>query len=169
MNNKLITGLLIVLLAGTIGYIASQRSGDDNKPAYTIDSKDTAAPATKDKTVDLSGQQLTAIPEDVLQQTDITSLNLSNNQLTSLPAEISQFKNLTTLNVENNRLETLPPEIGQLTKLKSADFGNNRLQSLPSELGDLVQIRQLNLSGYKGSSADVDQLKAKLTGTEVKT
>ncbi len=70
---------------------------------------------------------------------------------------------------KNNRLESLPAEIGQLKNLETADFGNNRLKTLPPQLGDLSGLKMLNLSGYNGPASDVDQIKAKLSGTEVKT
>ncbi|NDJ26227.1 leucine-rich repeat domain-containing protein, partial [Nostoc sp. B(2019)] len=44
-----------------------------------------------------------------------TILPLSNNQLSSLPPEISQLSNLTTLYLDNNQLSSLPPEISQLS------------------------------------------------------
>lgn len=171
MNNKLLTVLLAIILAGTIGYIASQKMAGEEDRSPTDNTTQTAEPEPSGEgdSVDLSGKQLTAIPTDILNRTDITSLNLSNNQLTSLPTGISKLKNLQTLNVENNRLESLPTEIGQLTKLTSLDLGNNRLKSLPPELGELTNLKTLNLSGYQGPSSDIDSLKAKLSNTQIKT
>jgi len=40
------------------------------------------------------------------------------NNLTELPAEIGQLSNLTDLSIMYNGLKSLPPEIGQLTNLE---------------------------------------------------
>jgi Leucine-rich repeat (LRR) protein len=163
-KSKLILGLIvIVLVAFGAGYFISH-----HHKAGPI-SQNNSTYVSKGKTVDLSGQQLTTLPESVLNQTDITNLNLSNNQLTSLPAGISKLTNLQILNVENNRLVTLPAEIGQLKKLQTADFSNNRLTSLPPQLGNLTQLKSLKLSGYKGSPRDIEQLKTMLPNTQIRS
>jgi internalin A len=159
-KNTVVTSLVvIILLAIGIGYLI----GHSNNSGSTSQNISTG------KTVDLSGQQLTILPESVLNQTDITSLNLSNNQLTTLPAGIGKLINLQVLNVENNRLVTLPGEIGQLKSLQTADFSNNRLTSLPTQLGSLTQLKSLNLSGYKASPSDIEQLRTMLPNTQIKS
>lgn len=44
-------------------------------------------------------------------QSQATSLNFSGNQLSSLPEEIGQLSNLRSLDLKNNQLSSLPPEI----------------------------------------------------------
>ena len=156
--------ILIVLVASGTGYHITRQNDNKTAPQNSNNTPDGTS-----KTLDLSGQQLTTIPESVLDQIDITSLNLSNNQLVTLPPGIGKMTNLKVLNVENNRLVTLPVEIGQLKNLTSADFSNNRLASLPPELGTLTQLKSLNLDGYKSSQSDIDELKVKLPNTEIRT
>jgi Leucine-rich repeat (LRR) protein len=86
-----------------------------------------------------------------------------------LPSSIGSMVNLEEFNVENNRLQSLPSEIGRLKNLKSANFSNNRLESLPAELGNLKNLKTLNLGDYKGSPSDIEQLKAKLPNTDIKS
>lgn len=162
-NKIIVTLVAIILVAVGVGYLFGHQNDIGSN------SQNSSTNAATNKTVDLSGQQLTTVPESVLNQTDITSLNLSNNQLTALPTGIGKLTNLQTLNVENNRLVSLPAEIGQLRQLKTADFSNNRLTSIPPELGNLTQLKLLNLTGYKGSLSDIDQLKTKLPNTEIKS
>jgi Leucine-rich repeat (LRR) protein len=168
MNRKaaIIPIVLLVLIAFGAGYLIH---GHGNKDQNNQTSQVTSTSVNNSKSLDLSGQQLTALAASVTNQTDLTSLNISNNQLTTLPPAIGNLANLEVLNVENNRLQTIPAEIGQLKHLVSADFSNNRLTSLPPELGSLTQLKTLNLAGYKGSSSDIDQLKTQLPNTDIKS
>jgi Leucine-rich repeat (LRR) protein len=63
---------------------------------------------------------------------------LGGNQLTVLPSEIGQLTNLDTLRLEGNQLTVLPPEIGQLASLRRLALDGNRLTTLPRELADLL-------------------------------
>ena len=58
-----------------------------------------AAARTGAKNLDLSGQDLTALPNEIGRLTNLASLNLSDNRLTALPPEIAQLTNLATLNL----------------------------------------------------------------------
>ncbi|MFM5896156.1 MAG: leucine-rich repeat domain-containing protein, partial [Dolichospermum sp.] len=62
---------------------------------------------------------------------EVTELDLSNNQISSLPREIGQLTNLQSLNIYNNQISSLPPEIGQLTNLQSLNIYNNQISSFP--------------------------------------
>lgn len=163
-NMAIVSVVAVVLIAFGVGYTLSKNA----KKTPSNSGSSVANTNVSGKYIDVSGQQLTALPASITSQADITSLNASNNQLTTLPAAINNLANLEVLNVENNRLVSLPPEIGSLSKLKSADFSNNRLESLPPELGNLTGLQSLNLDGYKGPSSDIDQLKAKLPNTVIK-
>ncbi len=52
--------------------------------------------------LDLSNQNLTKLPGEVLKYKNLKTLNLSNNQITELPAEIRFLKQLSTLILSNN-------------------------------------------------------------------
>ena len=54
-------------------------------------------------------------------------LNLSYNQLTALPPELGQLQNLTFLDLDHNQLTSLPPELGQLTNLTTLYLTENPL------------------------------------------
>jgi len=97
-------------------------------------------------TLDLSGLQLTSVPEEVWELTNLTILRLSENQLKSLPKEIERLTNLTTLYLYDNQLRSLPSEIGKLTNLTTLNLFNNQLVHLPKEIGFLTNLTFIHLS-----------------------
>ena len=103
--------------------------------------------AKKDKqsVLELSGLQLTSLPLELFELTNLSKLYLSNNQLTSLPPEISELKNLTDLYLDYNRLTSLPPEISELKNLTDLYLDYNRLTSLPPEISELKNLSKLYL------------------------
>lgn len=113
--------------------------------------------------LDMSGQNLTKVPNSVFSQTKLQSLDLSNNALTgALQAEIRNLQNLVTLDLSNNNFTGVPAEIGQLKNLETLDLSNNQLTGLPYELGNLSNLKVLNLSGNNYSTADLEIIRAKL-------
>jgi internalin A len=95
--------------------------------------------------LDLSRNQLTALPPEIAELTSLTTLNLWSNQLTALPPEIGKLTNLTTLNLWSNQLTALPSEIGELTNLTKLYLRDNQLTALPPEIGELTNLTELNL------------------------
>ncbi|MCI5159949.1 MAG: hypothetical protein D3906_16285, partial [Candidatus Electrothrix sp. AUS1_2] len=97
--------------------------------------------------LDLNNQELTKLPPELFQLSDLLSLHLIDNQLTSLPSEIGQLTNLLDLHLTANQLALLPPEIGQLINLRELDLNANQLASLPPELFALKNLTKLYLFG----------------------
>ncbi len=93
----------------------------------------------------LEHNSLSNLPPEIGQLTNLTELYLDINSLSNLPPEIGQLANLTALSLEHNSLSSLPPEIGQLTNLTRLHLGNNSLSSLPSEIGRLTNLSKLTL------------------------
>ena len=112
----------------------------------------------------LGNNQLSELPAEITQLTNLTSLYLGDNQLSDLPVEITKLTNLTTLFLEGNQLSDLPAEITQLTKLTSLYLGNNQLSELPVEITKLTNLNTLDLSHNQISQlpADITKL-TKLT------
>ncbi|WP_341526566.1 COR domain-containing protein [Nostoc sp. UHCC 0302] len=103
-------------------------------------------------TLDLNNNQLSSLPPEVCQLSNLTTLELNNNQLSSLPPEISQLSNLIWLDLDNNQLSSLPPEISQLSNLTGLDLGNNQLSSLPPKISQLSNLTTLFLHNNQLSS-----------------
>ena len=102
--------------------------------------------------LDLFGRELTALPAEFGQLTNLQSLDLGVNKLSSLPAEFGQLTNLQSLDLRGNQLSSLPAEFGQLTNLQSLDLHGNQLSSLPAEFGQLTNLQSLDLRGNQLSS-----------------
>ena len=62
----------------------------------------------------------------------------NDNELTALPPEIGNLTNLIELQVADNQLTSLPPEIGNLTNLTRLDLWDNKFTALPLEMQKLV-------------------------------
>ncbi len=105
-----------------------------------------AAAESKQPSLDLSSNQLTALPPEISKLTNLTELNLSGNQLTALPPEISKLMNITELRLSGNQLTALPPEISKLTNLTVLDLSRNQLTVLPPEISKLTNLTELRLS-----------------------
>ncbi len=102
---------------------------------------------TRAAELNLSFQDLTALPESVGQLTQLQYLHLTGNQLTTLPESIGRLKLLQRLYLSGNQLTTLPESIGQLKLLQRLDLSGNRLTTLPESIGQLTQLQRLYISG----------------------
>ena len=122
-------------------YLASS-----NGSPFTRRQLQNAAKATK---LDFRDRNLTDLPWEIGQFTNLRELDLSYNQLTSLPSEIGQLVNLKELNLYENKLDDLPPEIGRLVSLKVLNIHGNQLSTLPTEIGELANLVELYLGQNK--------------------
>lgn len=95
--------------------------------------------------LNLSRQNLVAIPEVITAFSRLKKLNLSNNKISFLPEKILKCNSLVDLNIANNHLTSLPKTIGSLDKLQKLNFNNNQLTFLPDSIGQISALEQLYL------------------------
>lgn len=95
--------------------------------------------------INLLGNQFRKFPLVLTKLTTLDEISLSSNQMTSVCAEIGQLKNLRILIMNNNHLQELPKEIGELTNLLYLEIGNNQLASLPEEIKYLTNLQELHI------------------------
>ena len=87
---------------------------------------------------------LTEFPLEILELADsLEILDLSGNQLSDLPEELSQLTNLRIIFASNNLFTHLPDVLGSLPKLEMVGFKTNQIktvseQSLPTQLRWLI-------------------------------
>ncbi len=102
--------------------------------------------------LDLSGQGLTELPEEIgrLSQLKVLKLGINRetrrrNLLAILPKTLAQLTNLQSLYLSHNKLGSLPEGLAQLTNLQHLDLSFNKLGNLPAWLAQLPQLRTLSI------------------------
>lgn len=109
----------------------------------------------------LPRNQLRSLPATIGNLTNLRGLDLHDNVLQELPAEIGQLTNLKELHLDGNQLRSLPPEIGRLANLEELHLGRNILTTLPREIGQLTSLQDLHIQGNRLTSLpwEIGQLK----------
>eukprot|EP00887_Chlorella_sp_A99_P006380 scaffold3.g6380.t1 len=114
------------------------------------------------RTLDLSGNCLVALPEEVGPLPALEKLLLSNNRLAALPPALeSSFPGLQQLDLSGNALARLPPGLSGLRALQRLDCRNNTaLERVPPQLGLLsaslktLDLRNCRLAARYQQAAD---------------
>jgi Leucine-rich repeat (LRR) protein len=99
----------------------------------------------KVKMLDLSNQELTAFPIEILLFKNLETLDLSGNQIKEIPATISTLSNLKILAIENNQLKILPETISELHSLEYLLIRFNQKDFiLPTTIANLKNLKVLH-------------------------
>ena len=106
----------------------------------------------------LGHRNLTSLPPEIGNLTNLQILYLHNNSLTTLPAEIGNLTNLQYLYLHNNNLTTLPAKIGNLTKLQLLYLSNNNLTSLPVEILNIKDKLVIDKVAIDETSYEIDNM-----------
>ncbi len=78
--------------------------------------------------LDLSGQGISSLPENITRLTKLNELNLSDNKFSEFPTVLYQFTSLFSINLENNQLSTFPEDIkSKIPSLQSIKLKGNNL------------------------------------------
>ncbi|KTB60670.1 protein kinase [Pseudomonas viridiflava ICMP 13104] len=101
--------------------------------------------------LNLSGNALTSLPDDLHRLTHLQVLFGSDNLFTHLPEGLGRCQNLRIVGFKANRIEqvsaaALPPRLRWLI------LTDNRIESLPDELGRRPDLQKLMLAGNRLSA-----------------
>lgn len=118
--------------------------------------------------LDLSGNALTALPDDLPRLHKLRILFCSNNHFDHLPEVLGQCPQLSMVGFKANRIATvsaaalpvslrwliltdnrigkLPPELGYCTQLQKLMLAGNQLQHLPEEMVRCARLELLRIS-----------------------
>jgi hypothetical protein len=121
--------------------------------------------------LDLSGNALSALPDDFARLHKLRILFASNNPFTELPEVLGQCQQLSMVGFKANRIGTvaghalpprlrwliltdnqidaLPPEIGDCAHLQKLMLAGNRLRFLPEELAECSRLELLRLAANR--------------------
>ena len=122
------------------------------------------------KRLDLPSCGLTQFPEEIFELADtLEILNLSGNALSSLPDDLTRLHKLRVIFCSDNRFTEVPEVLGQCANLEMVGFKanqirnlpaaalpdklrwliltDNRLTELPAQLGSCIRLQKLMLAG----------------------
>ncbi|NGX37660.1 MAG: hypothetical protein K1000chlam2_00819 [Chlamydiae bacterium] len=102
--------------------------------------------------LNLANKNLTHIPSEFFELSNLNLLVLTGNLLTEVSDEIGNLKQLKRLNLENNLLKSLPSQIVTLNALRDLFLAHNKLESLPSGMEGLRDFLKLTLVDNRLSS-----------------
>ena len=121
--------------------------------------------------LDLSGNDLSSLPDDFARLHKLRILFCSDNQFTHLPEVLGQCpqlsmvgfkankirsvpaaalsKSLRWLILTDNQISELPAELGQCSQLQKLMLAGNQLQALPQELAACTQLELLRIAANR--------------------
>ena len=100
------------------------------------------------ETLNLTGNALSALPDDLGRLHRLRVLFCSDNRFTELPASLGQCRQLDIVGFKANRIahvpaEALPPSLRWLI------LTDNAIEALPDTLGDCTRMQKLMLAGNR--------------------
>lgn len=101
------------------------------------------------RTLDLSRNKFTKIPEGIRHLRKLEYLVMYENKIKEVPAWIGELTNLETLILPRNKIDSISPGIGRLYKLSDLSLGENKIRHLPATTGKLHSLRELDLHQNK--------------------
>jgi Protein tyrosine and serine/threonine kinase/Leucine rich repeat len=96
--------------------------------------------------LNLSGNQLSSLPDDLPRLHKLRIIFCSDNLFTELPAVLGQCKSLTMVGFKANQISRVP-NTSLAPTLKWLILTDNRIHSLPSSIGQCRQMQKLMLAG----------------------
>ncbi|CAH0400091.1 unnamed protein product [Chilo suppressalis] len=95
--------------------------------------------------LNLSGNQLTNFPEQVLEITSLKYLYLGGNCIVNIPKDIWKLSSLQILSIGANQITDVPDTVGRLVGLQALVLSDNLIEQLPASIANLKQLRSLLL------------------------
>lgn len=100
-------------------------------------------PLTK---LDLSNNEISIIPNNILNLKDLILFRMINNKIKELPNELFELKNLKSLDVSSNKINSIQKNIINCSSLVEINFLNNQIKEFPSIINKLENLEIINLA-----------------------
>ena len=97
--------------------------------------------------LDLSGNPIKTLPQDLSNFKHLKKLSLDKCQLTEVGSALTELTSLEELHLSWNRIKTLPQELSNLKRLKKLSLNKCQLREVGSALTELTSLEELDLSG----------------------
>lgn len=98
--------------------------------------------------LNLSGNALTSLPDDLWRLTRLRVIFCSENQFTVLPVVLGQCPQLNMIGFKSNQISTVPAA-ALPPKLRWLILTDNQISVLPPQLGDCSELQKLMLAGNR--------------------
>ncbi|HAS6830343.1 TPA: protein kinase [Vibrio parahaemolyticus] len=96
--------------------------------------------------LDLSGNALSDLPQELEQLTKLKIIFASNNQFTHLPEVLGKLPNLEMVGFKTNKIKVVS-EASLPSQLRWLILTDNEIETLPNSLGERPRLRKLALAG----------------------
>ncbi len=116
------------------------------------------------QSLDLSGNNLSEIPDSITRLINLQSLDLKNNSISEICDSIARLTNLQSLDLSGNSLSEIPDSITRLTNLQSLDLSRNSLSEIPDSITRLTNLQSLDLKN--NSISEICDSIARLTNLQ---
>ncbi len=101
--------------------------------------------------LDLTGNNLSSLPDDLERLTKLKVIFCSQNQFKQLPAVLGRCESLSMVGFKSNQIEDVPAK-SLPANLRWLILTDNRLQALPENIGHCSELQKLMLAGNQLSS-----------------
>lgn len=98
--------------------------------------------------LDLSGNQLSSLPDDLPRLHKLRVLFCSDNQFTTLPPVLGQCPQLRMVGFKANQIATVPAQ-ALPPRLRWLTLTDNQITELPAEIGQCTDLQKLMLAGNR--------------------
>lgn len=97
--------------------------------------------------LDLSGNQLSSLPDDLDRLSKLRILFCSSNQFSTIPAVLGKCPNLSMIGFKANQITHIPEEAIPIENLRWFIVTDNALTKVPETLGRCRKLQKLMLAG----------------------
>lgn len=136
-------------------------SNQDKLPATEAQSWKPSQPIDSLRVVDLSGQQLHALPSRLRECKNLRQLHLRKNELRELPPWLGELQKLRWIDLSRNPLKEVPLVLKKLPQLCTLKLARTPIAEWPAFLGQMDSLRYLD-----GWNSDVKRIHPSLAALE---